>query len=386
MYSARDVLFTFSGETLADAQQREFCRPPDQALLAICKADQVSRVLVANPWRSAAVAAIKLITHRDGREPLDGTDLVQPLRLARREPTEHIALKRSYGKYDSILGRRVHKLGLSEPAVLTFNPFVAAYCPLRWASTVTYYARDDWASFPPVSPWWPAYAQAYSEIKRLGVRVICVSAELATRVAAGGRAVVIPNGIDGERWRDHSPPPPSVFNLQRPIVGYSGTVDERLDTEIIEQMSGDDAVGSICFLGPVASEKLANRLRALPKVILCGSMSQRQLIGALMHIDVGVIPHISNPLTRAMSPLKLYEYLAAGKPVVASELPSVKGFNGRVLTACASDFAEALRAAFGLPRLDEAERLKFVRLNSWAARHERMLEVMLSDERNWWDA
>ena len=57
----RDVVFNFSLETLADAQKREFCRPPDQALLALIGAkSKVGRVAVANPWRSASTEALRL--------------------------------------------------------------------------------------------------------------------------------------------------------------------------------------------------------------------------------------------------------------------------------------------------------------------------------------
>jgi teichuronic acid biosynthesis glycosyltransferase TuaH len=382
----RDVVFTFSLETLADAQKREFCRPPDQALLALCRAeDRVRRVAVVNPWRSGPLEEVRrTILQRHEDVGLERTHLIRPMRLRRRDPVELESLQGSYERYDRVLERHVRRLELDSPAVLTFNPFVAAFCPLTWASNVTYYARDDWASFTPVRAWWAAYQHAYMRIRDRRTRVICVSQELASRVAREGPAVVIPNGIDGSRWNQPQPPPREFTRLKHPIVAYAGTIDSRLDVRLLASLAHEESVGSVGLIGPIQDSAVAEQLSGLPKVELLGPMSQRDLIGALMFSDVCVIPHVDSALTRAMSPLKMYEYLAAGKPVVATDLPPIRHADGRVTTAAADKFSSAVRAALAMPRQPEAARLDFVRSNSWSARHHRMLQVMLSDDADWW--
>jgi glycosyltransferase involved in cell wall biosynthesis len=80
-----------------------------------------------------------------------------------------------------------------------------------------------------------------------------------------------------------------------------------------------------------------------------------------------------------MSPLKLYEYLAAGRPVVAVDLPPLRGVDGRVfLVGEEEDFAEATRAALARGPAPEAERELFVEQHSWQRRHERVLDLALS--------
>jgi len=382
----RDAVFTFSTETLADARQREFCRPPDQALLALCRAKgRINRILAVNPWRSAPVVAFRALTSDHQRESqFNRVSLLTPLRLRRHDPIGLPAIQRSYRRYDAILERRVRSLGFEKPVLLTFHLFVAAFCPLRWASTVTFYARDDWAAAPSETCLWPAYRQAYRVLRERGTRIICVSNEIAARVSAGGPAVVLPNGVDGSLWSHPLSPPPAVLYLRRPLVTYAGTINGRLDTEMVAKLADDDAVGSIALIGPVENSALAERLRRIPKVTLCGSMSQRGLGGALMYTDVCIIPHVRNPQTRAMSPLKLYEYLAAGKPVVTTDLPPVKGISERVIPASMDDFPKAVRTALSLPDQNEDERLEFVRANSWETRHERTLNVMLADDKDWW--
>lgn len=387
--AACDVVFTFSTETFADARRREFCFTADQALLAISRAkDRVRHVIAADAWRSAPVTALKALTSSTstGHEEavLDGVTLLTPLRLRCRDPTKLSTLQQSYRKYDGVLERSVRRFGLDRPAVLTFNPFVAAFCPLRWASTITYYAHDDWASFLPVAPWWSDYLKSYQVLRERGIRIICVSTELAVQVAADAPSVVLPNGIDESRWSQRLPPPAALLKMRRPIVVYVGAIDERLDIELVAQTAEEDAVGSFALIGPLQDGALAERLRSIPKVALWGPMSQAEIVGALMHSDACVIPHVVNSLTCAMSPLKLYEYLAAGKPVAATDLPPVRGVSDRVIVASREDFPAAVLKALKLPGQSESDRLEFVRSNSWATRHDRTIRIMLASDTDWW--
>jgi teichuronic acid biosynthesis glycosyltransferase TuaH len=384
--TSRDVVFTFSAESLADVLEREFCRPPDQALLALCRnPDRIRRVAVANPWRSAPISLMRTAASLgNNKARLDGVILIRPLRVRRRDPTRLRTIKRSYRKYDGILERRARKVGLKDPIVLTFNPFVAAFCPLRWASSVTFYARDDFSEGTLETRWRSAHLEAYEAIRNRGARIICVSAELASRVAGNRRAVVLPNGIDENWWLEPVEPPAVFSGLQRPIVTYMGTIDQRTDVRLVADIARQRGIGSIAFIGPIGDRATADELRSIQKVSLLGNMGRAGVVGSLMNSDAGIIPHIISPLTRAMSPLKLYEYLAAGKPVAATDLPPVTGISKRVVVGSDGDFTKAVLTALEFPPQPEEERLEFVRANSWAARQERMLKVLLADDKEWW--
>lgn len=294
------------------------------------------------------------------------------------------ALGLSYRRYDSILERHVQRYALDSPAVVTFNPFVAAFCPLRWASSVTYYAQDECASYPPVAPWWPAYRQAYSVLRERGTRIVCTSDELAAQITAAGPAVVIPNGLNAEEWRQPPPAPATFSGLARPIVTYAGTIDDRLDIGLVARVADDLAVGSIALIGPCEDSVLERKLRSIPKVTLYGWMARRELAGALVASDVCIIPHVVGISLHGRGQQKLYEYLAAGKPVASTELPPVTGISDRVMSASPQDFVAAVRAALNQRPQDERDRQEFVRSNSWAARHERTIRVLLADDTDWW--
>lgn len=386
---ARDAVFVFPGEnTLADASRREFSFTPDQTLLALAQAeDRIGRIIVANPWRWAPGVALRSLQARGGGNVVgDRVALVRPWRLRRRDPITVPALRRSYRWYDSVLERHVRRFALDSPAVVTFNPFVAAFCPLRWAWSVTYYVQDDCTAWPPAAPWRPAYRQAWTVLRERGTRIVCASDELAERVTAGGSAVVVPNGLSMEEWRQPPPAPTAFSGLTRPIVTYAGTIDGRLDTGLIAKVADDPSVGSVALIGPCVDSDLEHKLRSIPEVTLFGWMGRRDLAGALMASDVGIIPHVvgQGPL-HGRGQQKLYEYLAAGLPVASTELrPPVPGISERVTSVPPEDFVVAVRTALGQSRQDEGDRQEFLRSNSWDARHERTLRVLLADDTNWW--
>ena len=381
----RDVVFTFLTETLADSCRREFSFLPDQTLLALGQAeDRVGRIIVANAWRWVPGVALRSLRARCGGNVVgDRVILVRPSRWRRRDPTAVPVLRRSYRRYDSILERRVRRFALDSPAVITFNPFVAAFCPLRWASSVTYYAVDDCTAYPPAAPWWPAYRQAWAVLRKRGTRIVSVSEELAKRIADGGPAVVIPTGVNAEEWRQPPPAPAAFSELIRPIITYTGTIDDRLDTGLVAKVADDPAVGSVALIGPCEDNVLERKLRSIPKVTLFGWMARRDLAGALAASDVCISPHVVRPM-HGRGQGKLYEYLAAGKPVVTTELPPVTGISERVFSVRGEDFVAAVRTALAQPRQDEGDRQEFVRSNTWESRHERTLRVLLADDTNWW--
>src|SRR5512132_3891163 len=100
-----DVAFTFSMEMLEDAVRREFCRPPDQTLLALARDERIGRLLVADPWRSYAATVARRRSPRltepatvGGRTALR----VRPHRLRRVESTRLTSVVRAYGTYGSL--------------------------------------------------------------------------------------------------------------------------------------------------------------------------------------------------------------------------------------------------------------------------------------------
>lgn len=378
---AADFVFTFSYETYSDAVRRGMMRPPDRILASLMRSPEVRRLLVANPFRWLPRVAATPLLDRDVRFPPSGRmSLHRPVRMRRDDPTDVGALDAAYHGYDRSLLRAARRLELVLPYVLTTNPLVAGFAPFDWASEVTFFARDDWSSSPAREAYWPAYRAAYRRISESGRPVAAVSEEIIDRIAPTGPSAVVPNGVEPSEWLGPPPPAPAWLDaIPGPRAVYVGTLDSRLDVPGIVDLAMRRPDLQVVLLGPLPDPAYVTELRPLRNVHLHPSVARAELVATLRNADLCLLAHRRTPLTEAMSPLKIYEYLAAGIPVIATDLPPVRGIDERVLLAdTVGEFADVVPMALALDRADEPRRTAFIEANSWAARHERVFALARS--------
>jgi len=379
----RDVVFTFWHETWTDSVWREFMTP-DRFAKALVTHPEVAGLLLADPYRMGPAQQLRRLQGRRPAPPPERphpTGVVSPLRLRRKDGVGEAALRRTYRAYDRSLRAAADKLGLKSPALITTNPFYAAYGPLHWAGTVTYYAFDDWAAYDAHKRWWPDYIAAYAEIRRRGHRVCAVSQPLLNRVAPTGPGLVVPNGIVPEEWQPPWTAPDWLSELPRPHILYTGAIHSRLDIPAVRDIAARFPNGSILFVGPISHEEVANELRQIPAVHVRDSVVGRAALAGLTRaVDVCIMPHRRNPLTESMSPLKIYEYCAAGRPSAATDILPVRGIHEQVvLVQEGGSFADGVERALALGPIAEQSRQEFIKANSWRDRHDAILNLALKD-------
>ena len=379
--TARDVVFTFFHENWPDAVRRQFM-PPDRLVQTLLNHDRVGGLLVANPYRSAPRLLARRILATAADPPFPrrtSTELTTPLRLRKRDPVGEGVLRRTYEAYDRHLQARAKHLGLDRPVVITTNPFYAAFAPLDWAGPVTYYAWDDWAALASLQRWWDDFDTAYRTLSERGVRVCAVTDNLLRRIEPTAAAAVVPNGVVPSEWQPPWEAPAWLEPLPRPRILYVGAIHERLDMNAVREISQHFSAGSIVVVGPVANTEVVKQLTALPNVHVKEPLSHSQIAGLMHAADVCIMPHHRNALTESMSPLKIYEYCSAGRPVVATDLPAVRGVSDRVrLVPTGSSFVPAVEEALSDGPMPEAERTGFLQRNSWQGRHEQILDLALA--------
>lgn len=373
-----DFVFTFSFETYADAVRRGMMRPPDRIVATLMSSPQVAKLLVANPYRWAPRVLTGPALDGDARFPRDERmRLFSPMRLRRADRVDPEAVAAEYRAYDAALRRAADRAGLTTPVVLTANPLAAGFSSFAWARNAMYFARDDWLSSPSRREFWPAFRQGYERISRSGMPVAAVSQQIIERIAPQGPHRVIPNGVDPGEWLSPHPSEPAwLAAIPRPRAVYVGTLDSRLDIEGIAALAAARPDLHIVLLGPLPQPSYVADLRGYDNVHIHPSVGRAELVATLRNTDLCLVAHRRTPLTEAMSPLKLYEYLAAGSPVLSIDLPPVRGIDDRViLTASVADFVDVVDDALAAGRADEAARRAFVTSNSWAARHESVLAL-----------
>jgi glycosyltransferase involved in cell wall biosynthesis len=128
-------------------------------------------------------------------------------------------------------------------------------------------------------------------------------------------------------------------------VFHGAVTATKLDLELIAGLARLRPEWSIVLVGPVGAGDPATDVSALerePNVRLLGGRRHDELPTVLRGASAGLIPYAVNPLTRSVFPMKVYEYLAAGLPVVSTRLPALEGVGEIAFATDADGFAEAL--------------------------------------------
>ena len=194
------------------------------------------------------------------------------------------------------------------------------------------------------------------------------------------RLAIIPNGADVEHFSCARQPgitvPEELKDLPRPLVGYIGAVSDWLDQEMLRAAALVHPDWSVVLIGPVDTD--AACLKGLPNVRLLGHKAYSELPAYLNCFNVAVIPFKINELTRGVNPVKLYEYLAAGKPVVSSDLPEVRPFLPLVSIAGEpEEFVKKIEEELAEDSPGKAvERLRVAGQNSWEARAAAAVDII----------
>ncbi|GAA2743201.1 hypothetical protein GCM10009868_16050 [Terrabacter aerolatus] len=367
--------------TWADAIDHEMSWSADRMLERALVDPGIAHVLVADPVRSVASLLRRHPIGRAQEFPRGaGRTLVHPLRLRRRDPVSVRAAVRGYERLDAWLAKRAASAGLRRPVLVTTQPIHAACADRdRWADVI-YYGWDDWAAFEPFGAWWSTIEWAYAEIARRDVAVLAVSQRIVERIGAP-RSSVVPNAVAREDVEGDGSSPPWFADLPGPVALYAGTLEERVDVTAVLEAARALPDWTFVLVGHLASPGHFAEVAALPNVHLRGRQPRSEVLAMMARADVCLVPHRDTPLTRAMSPLKIFEYVAAGAHVVATDLPPMRGISDQcLLVAPGEDWAGAIRHAASRPRPTASERAEWISKNDWDARYAVWRRHVLHDD------
>ena len=190
-------------------------------------------------------------------------------------------------------------------------------------------------------------------------------------------ALQLPNGADAKRFADlpaRSSSP--LARLARPVVGYYGAIAAWFDPEAVALAARKHPDWSFVLVGDTKGASLEN-LEGRRNVHRFGEVPYAELTGYVAGFDVCTIPFQRTPLTEATNPVKLYEYLATGKPVVARRLPELEPFADVIaLYDTAEQFVGALERTVREPGTEEvvAKRRKIAFDSTWEIRYATLRE------------
>ncbi len=268
----------------------------------------------------------------------------------------------------------------ARPILWLFLPSLVELVGRLNEKLVIYHCIDEHSANPNV----PAAQVRESEgrLLKLADIVFTSSSTLyAARKALNANTFYLPNVADAEHFshaRDTDlPVAEDLRGIPRPIAGFVGNITGyKLDFDLLANVAQSRPEWSFVLIGPVGRgdpSTVISKLRDLTNLHLLGERPYAELPRYIKGFDACLIPFNENESTRGSLPMKFFEYLAAGKPVIATDLPTLAEFREYFYPAHnAAEFAEALTAS----RLEDVscgvKRVRIAQRYSWDAR---MIEI-----------
>jgi UDP-galactopyranose mutase len=199
---------------------------------------------------------------------------------------------------------------------------------------------------------------------------------------------LFPSSIDAphfERARKAQADPDDQAGIHHPRLGFFGVIDERMDLELLHGLAQARPDWHLVILGPVVKID-PEGLPKLPNIHYLGMKTYAQLPGYLANWDVTLLPFALNDSTRFISPTKIPEYLAGGKPVVSTPIRDViNPYGKQKLVSIAATADEFVTAIEGILRMEKDERASWLTRvdqqlsqNSWNYTWKRMMTLIES--------
>jgi glycosyltransferase involved in cell wall biosynthesis len=347
---------------------------------------KLAPVLYVDPPLSRLTPTRKSATARS----LEGPRLrLQAPRLARLTPVvQPFSTRRGMGGVTTALTRRhlrtaASRLGGSVRAIISAWPQypVLGSCGEQ---VRVYWAQDDFVGGAAL---FGLNAKLLDSSERRAAAaadlIIAANPVVADTWRSRGRdPLVIPFGADVEAYAAvEDAPLPADVDLRGPVAGFVGQINDRTDMRMLEAIAGRGV--SLLLVGPKNPAFEPVRFEALRQrrnVCWVGPKPFADLPGYLRLIDVGIVPYGDSAFNRGSFPLKTLEYLAAGRGVVATDLPAIRWLNTG-LVAVASEpepFADQVGHLLSQSRTPAltARRRAFAAQHSWARRAAAMYDAI----------
>ncbi|HKC91580.1 MAG: hypothetical protein AUG75_23340 [Cyanobacteria bacterium 13_1_20CM_4_61_6] len=334
---------------------------------------------------------------RDGRvifieEPLPNEDSALSASVERTDPMPGVTVLRPrvpahYAGWElestvrGLLGIEWARLRINRPVVWFYTPMALPLAlDLRPAATV-YDCMDELSAFSEAPPLLPLRERAL--LDRADLVFTGGPSLFEAKRRRHPRTYCFPSSVDAvhfARARVGQRDPLDQRGIGRPRLGFVGVLDERFDSELVAGMAEASPGWSFVMLGPVAKVRKED-LPASANIHYLGMKRYEELPSYIAGWDVALIPFARNEATRYISPTKVLEYMAAGKPVVSTSIADiVRPYGVQGLARIADTPAAAVAAAREAMTEDVNRRLaafdRYLAETSWDRTYRRMRDLI----------
>jgi glycosyltransferase involved in cell wall biosynthesis len=207
--------------------------------------------------------------------------------------------------------------------------------------------------------------------------VICTSKALYTdKVKINKNTYFVPNAADlshsSKALDENLAVHPILQKISKPIIGYFGSIERRIDFELMHEVIKKNADKSFVFAGPYYAEHLPDWFFNTPNVFVPGPVPYAEMPQMLKGFDIAIIPFKKDEVSATIFPLKLFEYLGAGKPVIITDFnPDLSDYTYGEVDVCAdaNAFDKAINNNLQNDTPEKkAERVAVAQKNTWKIR------------------
>jgi len=294
----------------------------------------------------------------------------------------HVTSLKKIDKKDSLhnllstsIQATMHIFGFLNPAIWTNQPYWLPIIKNLNHKALVYDCLDEISGFEGHSDVIPFEKDL---IERANL-VLCTAERLYKRCLSDNpNSYLIPNAVDFDHFKlaldDQVFIPNDIKEIHKPIIGYIGCISSWFDMDLLIEVATENSGCSFVIIGPISC-RMPTQTEIPTNIYFLGKRHYCDLPRYLRQFDVGIIPFKITPLTLSTDPVKLYEYFAAGIPVVSTELPEI--FKYKPTVAIATDrkeFSEQIRLA--LEKKDIKPYLEIAMANTWDVRCKKIMELL----------
>lgn len=259
------------------------------------------------------------------------------------------------------------------------HPLVAGYIGQFNEVLICYDHTENFNQYMPYSP------QLRKKAGELDNRItgkadlifVQTKAQLIVKQKINHNTYLVPNAVDLALFRNKSADiPQDIKTVKKPIIGYIGSLRYRLDFELLSTLVSQHPEWSLVLIGQPDKKSLYT-LGHYKNVHFLGEKPFNVLPHYTCRFNVCLIPYILNDLTYP-NPLKLFDYLASGRPVVSTSVHGVKGFEGSIATA--ENYDEFINQIEWFLNNDKSsmsqQRMEMAKLHTWNVRTEQVWQLI----------
>ncbi len=316
------------------------------------KSDRVEKVLVVNRPVSLAEVCIKRRDWRTakGNIEISGknyqvskfSDKTYCIDFFSRDFLKVVLERKNwwYSAFNNIevinaIDNTIKHLGMKDTVLLLQNPMAIGAVERISANLLVFDAIDNWLHHPQMQESRELIKRNYEIIEQKADIILTVSDELKKLFPDNTNVNWISNGVDKDYFKKSF----SKMKNDHPVIGYVGKIQERVDFDLLEKCLVKYPDNKFVIIGPAYAQKdkISMLKRKYGNISFRGDIHYNNLPDEMQKIDIAVIPHKVDEFTNSMNPLKLYEYLAAGKPIVTTKVAGTDNISPFVYVADTND-------------------------------------------------